>query len=1415
MADALLQSDVSERRHRPWPLSVLKWLLIALVGLVALVGLAILGLNTGPGKRLIVDQLNKYELASGLGFEVGAIRGSIYGDMTLVDLRVRDGKGVFLTSPAVRVDWHPFAFTNNHIDVDELSAKRVVLRRLPELKPDPNADPNAPLLPDYDIDVDRLAVDQFVLEAPVTGERRIASVVGTVAIADRRARIKARAGTLAIAGLKGGDRLALTLDAVPDDDIFDLSAHLRAPADGAVAALVGIDKPIEARIGGKGRWSAWTGQLLANVGGERLATLAVQGRDGTFRVKGLTRPALLAQVPAQAAALLKPVTAVDVTAALDERRVDLNAALSSPSFDLVANGLIDLGESSFRDLKIAFRLDKPSAILPNLSGRDVRATLALDGKFATPVVDYRIQAAALGFGDTVVQGLTAAGKARVNTDRILVPVSATARAITGLNATAGELLTNVRLDGDLAVQGTKVLSDNLRIRSDRLDGTAVVVADTATGLYTGAIQGTLNGYRVESVGIFNLKTDVDLRYSPSGYALVGRVRARSTRLFNDGVREQLGGDAVASARVFYGADGVARFDQLKLTAPLFRITDGSGRYQPNGQILFNAQARSTTYGPLQVAVTGTLTQPVARLKATSPGVGIGLAGLEATVRGTARGYLVNATGATDYGPFSADLTVLTGGGPIVYDIARARFAGVNLAGRVQQTAAGPFAGSLTANGSGLDGTIQLANVSGRQRAAVRATANNYSAPGSIPLSVRRALIDATVTLGDPLQAVGDVQVQDLTYNTLDIAAGRAKFDVVGGRGRVQALAEGTSGVPFRVAANGDISPELSRLALTGRANGIDFRTSAPARVVREGSAYRLLPTRVDFSQGSARIAGLYGNGLQVQTRLDQLDLALLNTFSPGLGLGGRATGSLDFSQAADGSFPRADTRLQIRNFTRTSLAARSKTVDLDVVGRLVPAGGDAAAVIRRNGALIGRAKVQLSPLGPGAGSWTTRLLDAPLAGGIRYNGPADVLFSLAALSGQSLSGPIGVAADFSGRVSAPQLTGLVRANTLTYRNETYGTRLTEMAIDGRFTSSAFQLNRLTAKAGDGTVQASGRIDLAAASGFPADIRAVFDNAQLARGEPITTRATGELRFVNTAAEGSLISGTLRLPETRYRVIRTSAAEVPVLTGVRRPTPAAPPPNSRRVVTGDRLPAPRGELFPIRLDIAVVADNELFVTGMGLESEWSTNLKVTGTAFAPRMVGEVKLIRGTYSFSSRRFELTQGVVRFTGSIPIEPELRLAATTDIDGVTVILNVSGSAYTPQITFSSSPSLPQDEVVSRILFGSSVTNLSAIQAVQLAAALNSLRGSGGGLDPIGKLQSVAGIDRLRILSPDATSGRGTALAAGQYITKDIYIEIITDARGFTATQLDIALSKALSVISSFGSFGGSNVNVQYRKEY
>jgi translocation and assembly module TamB len=210
-----------------------------------------------------------------------------------------------------------------------------------------------------------------------------------------------------------------------------------------------------------------------------------------------------------------------------------------------------------------------------------------------------------------------------------------------------------------------------------------------------------------------------------------------------------------------------------------------------------------------------------------------------------------------------------------------------------------------------------------------------------------------------------------------------------------------------------------------------------------------------------------------------------------------------------------------------------------------------------------------------------------------------------------------------------------------------------------------------------------------------------------------------------------------------------------------------------------------------------------------------DLRVGGTSAAPTVTGQAKVVRGTYSFAGKRFDLDTGTINFTGGALFDPQIAITASTTTNGITVSINISGSGQNPRIAFTSTPSLPQDEVLSRLLFGSTVTNLSATEAIQLAAALNSLRGAGGGLNPLGKLRSATGIDRLRVLGADEASGRGTALSAGKYISDDIYIEIITDARGFTATQLQVALTKTLSVLSQAGSFGGSNVSVKYSKDF
>ncbi len=1384
---------------------VAKWIGIVLACLVLLVGFLLLFINTTPGRSIIAGQLGKYETASGLSIHVDRIEGSIYSRMEIKGLAVHDTKGVFLTSPALTLDWRPFAYMHGLVDLREVTAGEIRVMRAPVMNEVPS-DPNAPLLPDIDVALGKFRIGRLIVEPPVTGRRHIVRLAGSADIADGRARVSADAAAVRAAGLAGGDTARVRLDAVPDEDKFDIEARVAAPAGGMVDSYAGLGKPIDIAVTGRGGWSSWNGRADARLAGQPVMGLGITGRSGVFAVRGDVRPGLMLTGPA--ARLTEPRIAIALDATLGDRLADIRLNARSAAMAMAAQGRLDLGESRFGGVRVATRLLQPGAIAENVRARDAQVALLLDGPFTTPSIAYRVTATSLGFGETGIEGLVAQGRATIDTDRIAVPINATARRVTGLNAAAGGLLTNLRINGDLIYANGRAASENLRLRSDKIDATAIVIADIGKGTYTGALKGRVNDYQVDGIGRIGVVADAELVTGPKGgFGIKGWVRATTARFDNASVRDFLGGNATLTANVGFDEDGVASVSNLRVMAPQFRVVDGQGSYRPDGSIAFRGNAVSSQYGPVSVAVGGTIAQPHARLVAARPGMGVDLRDVVAELTGTAQGYAIKGRGNSAYGPFTADLLVRAGEGPLSIGIRQARFAGVDFRGTITQTAAGPFAGRIALAGSGLNGGIRLAAQGTVQRADIDVTANAAQIPGDMPIVIGSGLIRGTAILYPDAPAItGTALLQHVASESFALDKAQGRIDYRGGRGNVAFTATGQSGVPFDIAGQASLSPDRIVANVKGEASDIAFRLAAPAIVTRTPAGWDLAETVVVLPKGQARLAGTFGNATRVRARLEDVDLALARAISPAMALGGKVTGGIDYS-AEGNAIPTVEARLDIARLTRTAAYVVSRPVDVAVQGRLNGSGGTLGALIKRNGASVGRLQARLAPIPGGAEPWSERLLSAPLGGGIRYNGPAEVLWTLTGIAGQELSGPIAVAADFGGRLDRPSMTGVIRANALRYENTAYGTVLSNIALDGRFTQSTLQIASLTARAGSGSITARGNVGIDAASGFPIEIDATLDRAQLAKSDALGATVSGTIAVRNNKADGASITGDIRIPEARYQIVMQGAAEVPELTGVRRKNVPV-----RTVPLGQESSVPSNW----KLDIRVHADNRVYVSGMGLEAEWAMDLRVRGTASDPRIVGTLEVVRGTYSFAGRRFDLDEsGEVTFDGGPATNPTLSLAATTTVEGVTAIINIGGRAMAPQISFTSTPALPQDEVLSRLLFGSSVTNLTPMQAIQLAAALNSLRGGGGGLNPLGKLRSASGIDRLRVLGADKSTGRGTSVAVGQHISNDIYVEVITDARGFTATQLEIALSKALSVLSQTSSFGGSSVNLRYSKDY
>ena len=173
MSEAALPAEdggaqAAPRARRAMP-GWVRWLAAGLLGLLGLVAIALVVLESPIGHRFVVDRIARYAPASGLRVEIGRIDGSLMGAATLRDVKFSDPDGLFLRVPVVELDWRPLHWFTTGLDVRKLILHRGMLYRGPHLKP---GDPNAPLLPDFDIRVDQFQLDRLTVSKGIFGEQR-------------------------------------------------------------------------------------------------------------------------------------------------------------------------------------------------------------------------------------------------------------------------------------------------------------------------------------------------------------------------------------------------------------------------------------------------------------------------------------------------------------------------------------------------------------------------------------------------------------------------------------------------------------------------------------------------------------------------------------------------------------------------------------------------------------------------------------------------------------------------------------------------------------------------------------------------------------------------------------------------------------------------------------------------------------------------------------------------------------------------------------------------------------------------------------------------------------------------------------------------------------------------------------------
>lgn len=237
--------------------------------------------------------------------------------------------------------------------------------------------------------------------------------------------------------------------------------------------------------------------------------------------------------------------------------------------------------------------------------------------------------------------------------------------------------------------------------------------------------------------------------------------------------------------------------------------------------------------------------------------------------------------------------------------------------------------------------------------------------------------------------------------------------------------------------------------------------------------------------------------------------------------------------------------------------------------------------------------------------------------------------------------------------------------------------------------------------------------------------------------------------------------------------------------------------------------------PTNLSIAVEVPGRFFFEGRGLKSEWQGDLLIAGTSDDPEITGSMNVRDGSFTFGSKAFELTEGLLTFRGGKTIDPDIAVTAVHTTPNLEAQLRISGPSSAPEFALTSTPVLPEDEILARILLGKSVSDLSAFQLAELVVAMDTLRG-GGSFDVVGKLRRGLGLDTLSFGRTEGEDENATTVTGGKYLRKNIYLEVETStASSETATRLKIDLTKNLLVETEVGPRQGSSLKLKWFWDY
>ena len=1362
--------------------SILRWKTLRRVGIVFVVLIilalvALRGLALTSFGRSFVEQRIEQISVRGQMITLEGLHGDLLGRFQINELSVSDVEGVWLYAEDIDIRWHPLALLNGRYHVESALVRHLDIQRRPELKePDPPKS-DGPSSPPR-LNLDHIAFGRIALAEGIAGPKGdyAAKASLTWGMNSDHASISLTPYD------KMGDRANIDLRWGDGSPLIGY-AELEGEAGGLIASVIGVnaEDKVTGELLAERSYEQWRLSASMEIGEADFLSVSGREADGELTLEG---EANLSRLPAYETLSERLGGPLSFSVVLNTaQRSDAPSYLfwESPNIEVEATGRLAQQDPdlTISELRLSARLNGSEALsgVGSLSIPDLTAigsahysdgVYVFDGNIRVPQIDLEEKSAE----EILIDGMISYSDSIVDLDTDIVVSS-----ITDVPQAAAAYL-------QWPVQGS--LEGKYRIKRKRLDAERYAIQAGSTRL-RGAGSFDFDG-PIALAGRFNT-SDIDttlssaaLRWSVDGTykgALSGSLEGDVTFRPPDGDASfPIGQSASLVLQAQRDEDGGITIPRGFLATETL-VIEGSaqtleGEIEGSADIgLSSGDLGPFTYPPIngRLSVSGPIDLPRYALDLSSDwirayGLSLEDARLEIyAVGNTLSEADLRLNGHSHALPVLLQAAAQFKNNTLTLPRLQLDFGDLSISGSASGPVKDPLAGQAIISANGL-------------------------LPNTGPITGDLHITGRTI---ESQLSVQDYQSERFTLNALEFELSgplsrpqsriesQGQLELLGLTSSFDLVQEGTVNIPDQEMA----------FSFNSEIGGLNIHTTEPAKIGfgdRMGIDVHLLAAggTLDLRHGR------YLADNQAHLSFSDLNLGPFTRLLGRDSLDGQLSGALSFQTLSP--LVTGEGNIQLTDFK--DRYASSDAVNLTLTPKMTRT--QLSIALETHDTTDGLSLSSFLTL-PILQNRNTRLPQLnqyePAALKISAKGPINSIATLLAPADLRIEGDVLMDLHAEGALESLRPIGTIKLSSGLIEDDASGVWLNEVTIDTVLSDSMIDIQHAEAAGGiGGSVTALGQL----AYDGSAQIDIALDRLNALKRDDIKATMSGNLGLSRTS-NGALLNGTLALENARINTSQISQGGYTQLS-VELDDPKKP---TEKAATTEN---------PLYLDISVLADDRVFVSGSGIESEWSVDAKLSGTRRNPSLFGSAELVRGDVDFIGRRFRLTQGRINVSGELD-QARISTEARREIGGVVTYVTATGPILSPAVAFYSEPALPQDQILAWAVFGKPISELSAFEATQLAYAATQLSGGGlGTAELLSPIRDAFGVDSFDI---SVESDGGASITAGKYIAEDVFLNLEGNGSGVPGLSVEWTPLSNLSIEAKLGTQNDSHLDIQWIKEF